>query len=88
MPVFSFRAECRFDVDKFTHAIDQSGFASQVRIHPDADGFPDVEVEAEFGATPEQLRAILREQSDSHVMIQRLRELPLVSNSLDRDRAF
>jgi len=85
MPVFSFRAECRLDVDKFTRTVDQSGIASTVRIHPDADGLPDVDVEAEFDATLEQLRAILRVQSDSHVIIQTLRELPLVSNSLERD---
>ncbi|MGO4801149.1 hypothetical protein ACEN2T_17865 [Pseudomonas sp. W22_MBD1_FP4] len=88
MPVFSFRAECRLDVDKFTLAVDQSGIASKVLIHPDAEGFPDVKVEAEFDTTLEQLRAILRNQSDSHVMIQTLRALPLVSNSLERDRAF
>lgn len=88
MPIFSFRAECLLDADKFTHAVDQSGLTSKVRIHPDTDGFPDVDVEAEFDATLEQLRAILRAQADSHVIIQTLRELPLVSNSLERDYGF
>jgi hypothetical protein len=85
MPVFSFRAECRHDADAFIRAAEQVGIAANATIHPDTSGLPDVDVEATFDANLEQLRAVVRQVHESHVMLQTLRELPLADNTLERD---
>ncbi len=51
MPVFSFRAECHHDADAFIRAAEHAGIAASWTTHPDASGFPDVDVEASFDAS-------------------------------------
>lgn len=85
MPVFSFRAECHHDANAFIRAAELTGIAASWTTHPDASGFPDVDVEASFDTDLEQLRSVLRQVPDSHVILQTLREQPLADNTLMRD---
>ena len=85
MPVFSFRAECRPDAEVFISDAQQAGIASSATYYPDDIGCPDVDVEAVFDASLEQLRAVLRQREDTHIILQTLREQPLAGNSLERD---
>ncbi|WP_163575295.1 hypothetical protein [Halomonas faecis] len=82
---YSFRAECDYDTQQFLRAIDLSGFTITGLVIDPIDGLPDVQMQITTDASLEQLRDILRSITDSHVMLQTLRQAPLAGNSLKRD---
>ena len=83
---FSFRAECIADVDRLQAQFAHEGVEiKSLRVVPDAEGFPDVEVEGETTASFEAVRASIQCVVDGHVMIQTLRACRLAQNSLERD---
>lgn len=84
MRTFSFRAECQHDVDAFEKECFE-GLAVVTLRTSTKDGFPDVEVEIDTSANIEEIRAHMRNVADGHVMLQTLRECPLVDNSLERN---
>jgi hypothetical protein len=92
MAVFSFRAECPHDINLFAENLT----AKQIQFTIRAKDLPlasprgprwmgDCAAEVTVDLTLEEMRTLMREQIDTHVMIQSLRELPLDQNSLDRD---
>lgn len=83
--VFSFRAECISDVMIFLGRVRGAGHSIKSNLQPDLDGLPDVDVEIQTDATLAQLEGLLRSISDSHVILQTLRQIPLEVNPLTRD---
>ncbi len=82
---FSFRAECRYDVNVFKHnvrALDKSFHV--VTITPDENAMPDVDCEITSTATLEELRKVLAGQLDGHVILETVRQCPLVDNTLEK----
>lgn len=84
--IYSFRAEYNGDVERFREQIMERHNPVVLLYRTDSTGLPDVEVEFKSSLTLEELRGILNEQIDSHVMVQTLRPVPLALNSLERDR--
>lgn len=84
MKIFSYRAECQADVERFHQACALRGLTAVWTTHASTIG-PDVEVDLQANASLEDLRQILRNQVDSHVMLQTLRECCLAANTLERD---
>lgn len=87
-PVFSFRAECPYDFDQFVKAAVLGGIAFTILEVTKGEVIPDIiepHVEIRTEATLERLRELLRGITDSHVMLQTLRPLPLSENPLNRD---
>lgn len=89
--VFSFRAELLKDALTFQ----QQAYVEKKYIEfytiqafsPDGDMIsPDVMVEIRTQATLEELRSVLHNVPDCHVMIESLRQLPMSENSMERDR--
>lgn len=85
LTTFSFRAECDGDAVPFLATAEALGHTVHSTVHSDTDGFPDVDVEIQTSASLEQLQEVLRGMEDAHVMLQTLRQLPLETNSLERD---
>lgn len=83
--VFSFRAECHYDITTFRSIMAESGFRFHMREEPLTLGEYAAELRTDL--TLDEIRNIMRTQEDSHVMIQTLRELPLDQNGLERDRS-
>ena len=83
MKVFSFRAECPGDIAQFRELIQQKALVLNLRQK--LLSFGEVAVELETMHSLEELRDVMRARNDFHVMLQTLRELPLVENKLDRD---
>lgn len=83
MTIYSFRAECLVDVERFLSK------ANELSIKLTKDNqdevFPDIEIEFESDTDIEGIRNVLRQVVDGHVMIQTLRPVPLSENSLERD---
>lgn len=95
MKTFSFRAECEHDIAEFRKTLERHGIVAELReekllieFHRGPDWMGDMKVELKTEATLEDLRAAMRDQIDTHVMIQSLRELPLSENDLDRDHSI
>lgn len=86
--IYSLRAECESDAKRFLDEVETDGLLLSNAVHPDQDGFPDVEIELVSNATLEQLRSVIRRMPDGHVMLQTLRQVPLAGNSLERDESF
>lgn len=84
MKTYSFRAECLEDVKRFHGECLKAGLIAELQAKPD-DQFPDVDVELYTGASLENLRNVMRQVIDGHVMLQTLRECPLAENPLERD---
>ena len=81
---YSFRAECMRDVGSFLVADWPAGMAAwgwTIRSDP---RFGDTEAEFTSNATVEQLRQVMRQVIDGHVMVETLRPCPLAENSLER----
>lgn len=85
--VFSMRAECADDAEGFFKAAQDAGIRLSSTVNKDQTGLPDVEVEVYADASIEQLRDILRQITDGHVMLETLRPVPLAGNSLERDES-
>jgi hypothetical protein len=93
LKTFSCRAELQADVEKFveTMRVYQPDFSARIEPHPlqMPDGsiqqVPDVKAEFQSTFDLEEVRDIMREVLDLHVMIQSVREQPLGVNSLERD---
>lgn len=86
MNTFSFRAECRGDVNSFLQKSQDSGIKIIVtKTVKDTNGFPDMEIEFESEAKLEDLIEAMRKVQDGHVMYQTLRQVPLEQNSLQRN---
>ena len=82
--VFSFRAECATDVERFEAECAQDGIHVVLRQEPMQLG-ADVKVEMTTPANLEALRAAVRRVPDGHVMLQTMRACALVDNSLERE---
>lgn len=87
---FSLRAEFGQDVEQFYDRVIATNpqiFTARSIPLFFKDGLTSGEVAVEMRTTLglEDLRNILREQIDSHVMLQTLRELPLSQNKCERD---
>lgn len=85
MAIFSFRAEGDIDVERFFASSTPGLVIAPTKVIPYAEVI-DVKAEFESNGTLEQLRDVLRNIVDSHVMLETLREVPLAKNSLKRDR--
>ena len=67
---YKFRAECYDDVKHFFKALPDGELVSS-KVFPDTDGLPDVEVAIEVKSlTLNEIRQILHDIPDSHVMLQ------------------
>lgn len=87
---YSFRAEGVCDVVNFCHTLhhlvmERREHFGALQIKTDPTGFHECVVEFRSTLGLETLRGILRKQIDSHVMLETLRPVPLVENSLERD---
>lgn len=67
---YAFRAECRLDVDNFVKLskVDQK----DIEITPDDSGLPDCDVILYSEQTLDDIRTIMEEIEDSHVMLESL----------------
>lgn len=81
---FSFRAECKVDVERFHQECARRGLLVTWAMQSDEIG-PDVEVDAQSTASLAELRDVMHSVVDGHVMLQTLRECPLSQNTLERD---
>lgn len=86
MQVYSFRAECQYDVFIFMSCLQDKGFSNEVtKCLPDPE-LPGTAVEFIVDvATTESILVATKDLSDVHVIRQTLRQLPLDDNSLERD---
>lgn len=84
MKTYSFRAECKEDVERFNEECLKAGLMTQWQAKPDEQS-PEVEVELQTDAPLDTLRNVIRQVVDGHIMLQTLRECPLAENSLERD---
>lgn len=85
LQVFSMRAECPGDVDEFVARASANGVKFiDLSRHQEAP-YPDVEVEFKTVAPQALLTSILDEIVDSHVMLETLRDVPRVENSMERE---
>lgn len=83
---FSFRAECKHDVDRFFNDCKAIGIKiDHLSIHPATDGWPDVEVDFRAKSTLSDLKQTARGIEDGHVLLETLRACPLAENSLSRE---
>ena len=87
MNVYSFRAECQYDVDCLAIQLMLEQVSAPMTIynygiHPP---IPDVMVEMYCEESLEYLQDVLRRIQDSHVMLQTLRPIPLRDNKLERN---
>lgn len=89
MHTYSFRAECLDDVKNFQRVCAIAGIAATFRVEPGVFQMPEPpsgpEVQMETDVPLEQLRVVMRQVVDGHVMLQTLRACPLSENSLERD---
>ncbi len=69
MPKYKFRAECFHDVQEFIPLVFAQGKPFAFKIYPDT-LFPDAEVEIEADISLEDMRSLMRQVFDSHVMVQ------------------
>jgi hypothetical protein len=93
MTVFSFRAECPHDINRFAETLTAKHIQFTIQARDLPLDFPkgprwmgDCAAELTTDLTIGEVRQLMNEQHDAHVMIQSLRDLPLDQNSLDRDR--
>jgi len=80
--VFSFRAECQRDVHALESMLSERTVCT---IVPDSMGLPDCDVEIRADITLGALMKLIRTIPDGHIMLQTVRAIPLLQNSLDRD---
>lgn len=85
MKIYSFRAECFHDVQQFLNATSTTGTTTATIVKPD-EVFPDHDIEIQSTQSLEELREIMCDLFDGHIMVQTLRECPLSENSLERDK--
>lgn len=89
MKTYSFRAECKFDVETFKATMRKQNVSLKtVKLVHDDDNLPDVQYEFTSIENIGIIQDILRTIVDGHVMLQTLRECPLSENSLVRDYAL
>jgi hypothetical protein len=81
MSVFSFRAESHVDIERFKQAATDAGIVLTIAVQ-DGAVFSDCQIET--SAPLGSLRRVLDGVPDGHVMLETLRECPLVENSLER----
>jgi hypothetical protein len=84
MTTYSFRAECPHDLQELTLALRAHRISCSMNARQDPQ-FPDYDVEMESDAPLETIRAVMRDVTDGHVMVQTLRACPLAENCLERD---
>ena len=79
--VFSCRAECIADVQRFTAACEANGAGlHHFKVVPDPDGMPDMEIEFRSSMPLVRLKRIAAPLEDGHVLFETLRECPLAEN--------
>jgi hypothetical protein len=88
MQVFSFRAECKHDIDEFVKLCKVKKVTIKITkcfCAPQQPDLPDRIVELQSDNTIAELLEVLRSVDDSHVIIQTIRPVTLEENSLKRD---
>lgn len=85
MQIYSFRAECSLDVERFQAEVRKTQLSVEVGVMRGEAPYPDREVEFQSAASLEELRNTMRNVEDGHVMLQTLRPVPLAHNNLNRD---
>lgn len=83
--VFSFRAECPYDVAAFVNKLVAKRI--NLKIEHTMLSFGEVSTELYTDADLETLIDVMCSGDDTHVMVQTLRPVPLKENSLERDRS-
>lgn len=83
--VFSMRAECSVDFNRFKELAKTQGLVLKHTMRPDPDGFPDVEIEFASDCSLAQIAEVIRQIPNGRTMLQTLRPVPLADNSLKRD---
>lgn len=79
---FSMRAECLTDFNRLIDMVKSDGLILEHTVHPDAEGFPDVEIEFTSDFSLGQISDAIRQVPDGHKMVQTLRPVPLADNSM------
>lgn len=86
MTAFSFRAECLVDVQRLHGTLNSNGIYHSTKETKILEaGLSDVGVEICSIASLKTLRAVFAKVVDGHVMLETLRQVPLLENSLERE---
>lgn len=94
MNTYSCRFECSHDYTLFVVAASKRDVLVEtselyhVRIEKKGYHLPDIHVEFMCSANKETLLEIMRNETDLHVGLQTLRQVPLKENSLERDHTI
>ena len=83
--VFSMRSECLTDFNRFIELVKPDGLIHEYTVHPDTEGFPDVEIEFTSDFSLVRISDAIRQVPDGHTMLQTLRPVPLADNCMERD---
>ena len=84
MPLYSFRAECRLDLDSLIDLLAAARVPCSVRTSQDS-VFPDVDVEIETDVSIETLKQFMAEVEDGHRMVDTLELAPFPQTSAPVD---
>lgn len=86
----SYRAECQGDVTTLNHTLLTKGLCHRItRYEPDLKlGEVLVEMQVWNNCTIEDVKSVLRNQIDSHVLLETLRPVPMSDNTMERDRTM
>lgn len=90
---YSCRAETPIDVIRFLapmydKCVEEGKQLGELTILPFASVSPDCKVEFVSNFNLQELREVMQSVEDGHVMVETLRPVPLMLNSLDRDGSF
>lgn len=90
---YSCRAETPVDVVRFLapmydKCFDEGKQLGELTIIPFGVASPDCKVEFVSSYDLKELREVMQTVEDGHVMVETLRPVPLMLNSLERDRSF
>ena len=85
MQVYSFRVEVGEDFDLFLKNAQEQGHVVEVDLRLTDRRMPEQHIQIKVDLPLEELRALMRLQEDSHLMVQTVRPLPMSKNDLSRD---
>lgn len=83
MQTYSFRAECKHDVDCFLKALKEANYTVTSTVFPDKH-MPDCVVSMTTNAPLEKQLEILKGIQDTHVIYETLDSKPISENKMDR----
>lgn len=82
---FSFRAECKLDVQRFFNAVEKRNIDIKVTKTIPDEQFPDVEIEFTSTSVLKTLEMMANSMVDGLVIYETLRQTSLSQNSLERN---